>query len=422
MAVLTAQAMARPAPSPAASLPRRTVELSEIVAEPFQDRVTVDGVLEPLRHGSLGFRVGGRIQELRIEEGRTAAAGEVLARLDDRELRAALQAAEAEADRARAALDRLSRGLRSEDLRSLEHALAAAEAELEAARLDHQRMASLAGRSAATTASLDSARTREDAAKARRAAAAAGLEKGRNGARDEDRREAEAVLALARARADSARLDLEAATLVAPFPGTVARKPLAPGTVVGPGTPVVDLVDLSTLEARIGIPEAFGPAFGEGALVEVSVLGTRFEGTVVAVAPTLDPHTRTYFARVSVAAPAGALRAGRAVEVTGTMPARPVLAIPARALVATPRGGLALFVASEEPTPGASVTGGAGGSPTVPGLAVHRHEVDGVWLSDGRLAVTRGLAGGSRVVVSGAAWLLDGDRVVASRPVEARRS
>ncbi len=72
---------------PVATVP---VELGTIARS-----ITVSGVVEPLRAVSINSQTSGSILEVRVEEGHRVEAGAVLARLDDREIRAQLASAEA---------------------------------------------------------------------------------------------------------------------------------------------------------------------------------------------------------------------------------------------------------------------------------------------------------------------------------------
>ncbi len=71
--------------------------------------VTVSGIVEPIRTIAVNSRLSGALLSVNVEEGSVVRRGDVLARVDDRELQAQLAAAKAQYDVAKAALDRSTR-------------------------------------------------------------------------------------------------------------------------------------------------------------------------------------------------------------------------------------------------------------------------------------------------------------------------
>jgi multidrug efflux pump subunit AcrA (membrane-fusion protein) len=96
--------------------------------------VTVTGSLQPAERVSLEPETSGRVTEKAVSEGDLVKAGDVLVRLDDRDLQARLQSQRASLAAARAALSELVAGPTGEDLAISESAVRTAEAQLAAAR------------------------------------------------------------------------------------------------------------------------------------------------------------------------------------------------------------------------------------------------------------------------------------------------
>lgn len=86
--------------------------------------------------------------------------------------------------------------------------------------------------------------------------------------------EIETQLAKARAAAKSSEQSLEECKIKAPFNGTVSEVLVEKGVQVAPGTPILKLVDLSTLEITIPVPETeIGKIkIGQKALIDVPAL------------------------------------------------------------------------------------------------------------------------------------------------------
>ena len=68
--------------------------------------------------------------------------------------------------------------------------------------------------------------------------------------------EIETQLAKARAAAKSSEESLEECRLKAPFHGTISEVLVEQGIHVNPGTPILKIVDMSTIEIAIPVPEA----------------------------------------------------------------------------------------------------------------------------------------------------------------------
>jgi HlyD family secretion protein len=253
-------------------------------------------------------KTSGRILDVRVHEGDSVKAGDPIAVLDDEQVRAReeqAQAALAQADaRTKAARDQITvlqeqerEALLQTDqarldaegrVREAEAELAAADAQLareqaayQIAAFDRDAYAKLAKTGAASErqekqarstadqqeASVAAAQRRSDASKAAVATARANLANPDIRAahtaairRQIAQQEAEVTSAQAqsaqmRAQLQEARANRADLTVRAPFDGTVATRSAEPGEVVMPGTPIVTLVDLSKVYLRGFVPE-----------------------------------------------------------------------------------------------------------------------------------------------------------------------
>jgi multidrug efflux system membrane fusion protein len=116
------------------------VEVTDSVAKPIEQILSVPGVTRPLRSVTLRARVTSTVEEIRVREGQRVAAGDVIARLDVEDRRAALTRAQAAADQATADYQSAeglnSRGAVSEtDLRQRFTQMQTAKADLETAQI-----------------------------------------------------------------------------------------------------------------------------------------------------------------------------------------------------------------------------------------------------------------------------------------------
>ncbi len=95
--------------------PPTPVEVAPVERGSIAREISVSGVVEPIRTVGVNSQLAGALRSVLVEEGDAVRPGAVLARLDDRELRAQLAAAEASFEVARAALER-SESLRQQQV------------------------------------------------------------------------------------------------------------------------------------------------------------------------------------------------------------------------------------------------------------------------------------------------------------------
>ncbi|PWS35706.1 efflux RND transporter periplasmic adaptor subunit [Falsiroseomonas bella] len=201
--------------------------------------------------------------------------------------------------------------------------------------------------------------------------------------------QAEARLAAATARREEAVARLDQARILAPAPGIVSRRSVLPGNVTVAGQEMIRLIRDGRLELDARVPELELGAIRPGQPVEVRHGERSVPAEVRAVAPTVAPETRLGTVHVALPPDSG-LRPGMFARAEIRPEAATGLAVPQAALLFR-EGRPAVMVLQGEHVELRPVTTG------------HRQ--------DGLVEVTSGLAAGERVVVAGAGFLSDGDRV-----------
>ncbi|HEX9103568.1 MAG TPA: efflux RND transporter periplasmic adaptor subunit [Polyangia bacterium] len=230
-------AAAHPASSSSAA---RAMTATLPKAETWQPEVQFEGTLQPVREADLGFKVAGRLAQIRVHLGDRVSAGQTLATLDANEAEAQVEAARAQ--------------------------VRASEAQLALADDSAKRTSTLVGSGAASQQT--------------------GVQTG------QQRSLAEAQLDSARAQLALAQAALKNQALVAPFSGSVTRVPSGTGAIVNPGTVLFHLQDTSTVKLSGAIGEADAPLVKPGAPLEVRLEGRTVQGRVVAVLTSVDAATR----------------------------------------------------------------------------------------------------------------------------------
>ncbi len=243
-----------------------------------------------IREVQLGFRVAGRLEEMRFEEGDAVTAGTLLASLDQRPQRDALAVGEARVAEARARLAELRAGSRPQEIEQARARVDEAEAALQNAGKEYRRQRELTQKNLSSQGLLDNALAQRDAAAARLAAAREALALAVEGARAEDITAGEAALAGAIALRDQAATQLEDTQLAAPNNGIILARVREPGAIVAAGAPVYTLSLTDTVYVRAYVEE---PQLGQvepGARVTITTdsAGKQYTGQVGFVSPRAE--------------------------------------------------------------------------------------------------------------------------------------
>ncbi|WP_260961554.1 HlyD family secretion protein [Pseudomonas citri] len=194
-------------------------------------------------------RVAGFIKEVLVEDNQQVKAGQLLALIDDRDLRAAAQAADAQTLVARAQLENARATLERQAsvIAQAQANVVAAKAEMAFAEHERNRYQHLAGVGAGTVQNAQQAQTRIDQATARLANATAVLAAERKQVEilTAQRDAAEGGLKRAQAALEMASYELSYTRIVAPQDGMVGERAVRVGAYVTPGSKILAVVPLA---------------------------------------------------------------------------------------------------------------------------------------------------------------------------------
>ncbi len=217
----------------------------------------------------------------------------------------------------------------------------------------------------------------------------------------------EAEQALAHSAAEAARLEAEKAKLAhsslevsdcvlrAPFEGEVGERFVDPGAFVHPGTPVVSVIDRSTVRFVADVPEVDFAVVAPKTPVRIhaDASGIDLTGTISRRSPHADAQVRTIHFEVDLADPDRSLP----VDTTGEAQidvGQPTPAFTVPLLAATVRGAKATVF-------------------TVEGEHAHAQTLAVLGEHGSTLFLDRALKPGAQVITEGRALLSDGDLVAA---------
>ena len=237
-----------------------TAAVADITSGPF-----VSGQLTPAREATVRAQIGGPLVSLTVDRGQSVRQGAVIGRIAARELDDALASAQV--------------------------AVKSAENTLTVARSEAARTESLVRGGALAARDLEQARN---------------LVSG-----------AEAQLAAAKSRETGVRQQLDDTIVKAPLTGIVSDRPASAGDILSPGTPIVTIIDPSSMRLEAAVTSDQVSLVRPGATVRFRIRGLSNElvtGTIDRLSPTADPITRQVTIFVTMPNAGGKLIAGLFAE------------------------------------------------------------------------------------------------------------
>jgi RND family efflux transporter MFP subunit len=251
----------------------QTVQTTPIVTTyPSQQYVVLNatGYVVAQRKASISSKATGRLEWLGVAEGSRVKAGDVIARIDDRDVVAQAQSLEASVRAARANVEQ-------------------AEVERQNAQVEYRRNQELVDKNFISKSALDNAKARLDRGQAAVNSAQANLN-----------------AAIANAR--NAQVSVDYTQIRAPFDGVILSKSANVGDLVTPFSnatdskgAVVTMADMSTLEVEADVSESNLAKVRVGQPAEIALDAlpdSRFRGHISRMVPTVDRAKATVMTKV----------------------------------------------------------------------------------------------------------------------------
>ena len=363
----------------ATSLQAAPVKVAEVTAKAGGPSapgavLNASGYVTARRRATVSSKVTGKVISVLIEEGQPVKAGQILATLDDTQVRASLAHAEAQ-------------------LASARKSFAEDQARLRQAELNLGRREQLVKERVVGKAELDDAQAEVDALKARISYA-------------------EQQIGVAESQVNLQKTNLADMVVRAPFSGIAISKDAQPGEMISPvsagggftRTGIGTIVDMSSLEIEVDVNETYINRVSRGQKVE-AVLDAyqdwRIPAHVITTIPTADRQKATVRVRIGfeqLGDPRILPDMGVKVSFLRDEPAGGAAAAPLAASVQVPKGALRtaegrsiVFVLKQD--------------------RVERRAVSIGQENSGQIEVLSGLSPGERVVTDGPPTLKDGDKV-----------
>jgi len=379
------------------------VQLVSVEKATLQQKVTADAVLFPIAQSAIVPKISAPVEKFLVNRGSHVRAGQLLAVLENRDLAAAAQENKGAYDQAQAAYETTTAADLPQEIQKAQLDAQAAKQQLDAQQKIYDSRQELFKQGALPRKELDQAGVDLTNARNQYEIAQRHLDALNAIGKQQTLKSAKGQLESAQGKYAGASAQLAYSEIRSPINGVVTDRPLYPGEMASAGTPLLTVMDISTVTARAHIPQQSAALLKAGDKAAITVLGMEqpISGKVSVVSPALDPNSTTVEVWVQIKNPGEHLKPGTSVQVSMVARTLPgALAVPVAALLTAQDGATSVMVEGSCPE-----------SKNASDRCALQREVKTGIRDDDRVQITDGLREGDKVVASGAYGLPDKSRI-----------
>ena len=390
----------------AAQEPVTPVQAADVVKGTIHEIVAADAILFPRDQANINPKISAPVRRFLVNRGDHVRQGQLLAELENRDLVAAATESRGQLEQAESSA-RVTSASVPEQVTKAQTDVDAARAQTDAAQKLLDSRQQLLREGAIARRLVDEAQVALAQARAQLDTAQQRLTALQAVGRQELVKSAAAQVEAARGHHETAQAQVAYSEIRSPITGVVTDRPLYPGEMANAGMPLLTVMDVSSIVARVNLTQAQAKdvKVGNEATLTPTDGGEAVAGKVTIVSPAVDANSTTVQVWVQAVNPGERLRAGASVHV---------------AIVAATIEGATLVPAA------AILPGEEGGSMviTVDEKNIANHAKVQVGVREGDLvqlltdAKNEGVHPGERVVIVGGLGLEDGAKVRVLKPGE----
>ncbi|HEY9127915.1 MAG TPA: efflux RND transporter periplasmic adaptor subunit [Acidobacteriaceae bacterium] len=377
-----------------------TVEAEHPETGEISEHIVADATLSPLAQAAISAKITAPVRKFYVQRGSKVKEGQLLAELENRDLSAQALDNKGQYTAAQATFAMQTEAQVPEDYAKAEADVAQAKAQLQlqqeivASRKALYEQGAIPGRDYDTAvAALAQAQAAYDTAQTHlsslsRVSRKASLEF------------AQGQLSSAKGKYEAAEAQVSYTQIHSPIAGVVTDRPLFAGETASSGSPLVTVMDTSSLLAKVHLAQMVAQrlSLGDAASIAIPGIAEPATGKVTLISPALDPGSTTVEVWLKIDNAAGKYKAGTPVRVTVT----------GNTVAKAVKVPLGAILTAEDGTKSVMVVGGDG--------AAHKVNVQ-LGINDGEdTQITQGLHGSEQVITKGAYGLSEGTKVVVGKP------
>ena len=323
------------------------VQVAAVTEDTVRKTVTADGTLFPHDQWNVMPKVTAPVARYLVNRGDAVRKDQLLAVLENKDLLASVEAAKGQVSQAQA-------NLQNTELAAIPESIVKAQTDVEnfqeaydAARKVYESRQKLLQEGALARKLVDDAAVALAQAKAQLDTAREHLRTLQSAGKQSQIRGAAAQVEAAQGQLRSAEAQVGYSEVRSPGAGIIAERPLYPGDVATTGTPLMVIMDVSRVVARVNVPQADAAQVkvGQPATLTLADNGKEYPGKVTVVSPATDPASSTVQVWVEAENSSRELKVGAAVHAAiVTQVIKNAMLVPAAAILPGETGGTAVLV------------------------------------------------------------------------------
>src|SRR5256885_11739685 len=298
--------------------PAVAVQIVQVEKTTLQQKVSAEAVLFPIAQSAIVPKISAPVEKFLENRGSNVRAGKLLAVLENRVLAAAAQKNKGSYDKAQAQYATTTTADLPQEIQKAQLEAQAAKQQLEAQQKIFDSRQDLFKQGALPRKELDQAGVDLTNARNQYEIAQRHLETVNAVGKQQTLKSAKGQLESAEGKYAGASAQLAYSGIKSPINGVVTDRPLYPGEMAAAGTPLLTVMDISTVVARAHIPQQSAALLksGDKATITVPGLDQPMTGKVSLVSPALDTNSTTVEVWVQIKNPGEKLKPGTTVQVS----------------------------------------------------------------------------------------------------------
>ena len=328
-----------------------TVQAAAVEKTSIQRTVEAQAILFPLQQAAIVPKISAPVQKFLVKRGSAVRQGQVLAVLENRDLSAAAQDTRGAYDQAQATYETTTAASLPEEIQKAEADAQQAQQALDAQEKVFQSRQQLFEQGALPRKELDQSRVEVTQARNQYAIAKKHLDALLSIGKQQELKAAAGQLESARGKYLGAQAQLSYSEIRSPINGVITDRPLYPGEMATAGTPLLTVMDTSSVIAKAHIPQDQAAALKIGDKGTMTVPGreTPISGKVTVVSPALDPNSTTVEVWFEAGNPKHELKPGTSVHLALTaQTVKDALVVPAGSVLTAPDGSTTVMLAGSD--------------------------------------------------------------------------
>ncbi len=328
-----------------------TVQVAAVEKTTIQHTIKSQAILFPRQQAAIVPKISAPVQKFLVKRGSPVHEGELLAVLENRDLSAAAQDTKGSYDQAQAAYETTTGASLPEEIQKAEADAQQAQQALDAQEKVFQSRQQLFDQGALPRKELDQSRVDVTTARNQYAITKKHLDALLAIGKQQALKSAAGQLESAKGKYLGAQAQLSYSEIRSPIDGVVTDRPLYPGEMAAAGTPLLTVMDISSVIAKAHIPQDDAAALkvGDQGTMTVPGIDEPIEGKVTVVSPALDPNSTTVEVWLEAKNPKGALKPGTSVQLSLTaQTVKDALVVPANSVITTPEGANTVMLAGSD--------------------------------------------------------------------------